>query len=595
MADVVHEIKARLNIEDLVGQYVQLKKAGRNYKGLCPFHSEKTPSFVVSPDKQIAYCFGCHKGGDLFKFLEELEGVDFPAAVKILAEKAGVKLEKTTFSKYEKNKGEKQKLIDAHEATKKFYVEQLWETKKGAKVLKYIQKRGLSDETIKDFEIGFSPDSFSETHEFLLKNKFEKADLITGGLVSRKDTTANKIYDRFRSRLMFPIHDALGRAVGFGGRALKTDDEPKYLNSAETPIYHKSTVLFGFAKAKQYIKKANEVVLVEGYMDLLMSYQAGIKNVVAVSGTALTSNHLKILKRIASKLVFAFDSDGAGMQAAKRAFLLADKVGMQTYMVDLQGKKDPADFILENSDAWADLIKVSKPFMEIFLDSISAGNDIKTIEGKKDFLDEALPYLSVISSSVEKDFYLRYAASLLMVNPQVMYQELKHFSETSRPDNEYNEDESQTAFRNFSVSDHLLALLLAFPSCFNILKDELKEDAFEGGLSSIYKEFLSQYNSQRASDDLSFDCDQLTGEEREKAMLLILFGEEKNAYLSGEKLIEEARKLFDRLKKTRNVDEENAIIQQIKEAQKNADKELINELNLKLMDLISKRSASKNT
>jgi len=585
MADAVSEIKSRLNIEDVVAQYVQLKRAGRNFKGLCPFHSEKTPSFVVSPDKQIAYCFGCHKGGDIFKFFEEVEGVDFPNAVRILADRAGVKLEKSTFARHQVNKDEKQKLIDAHEAVTAFYVDKLWNSKEGKKVVNYLHKRGLNDETIREFQLGFAPDSFDETYTMLLKDGFDKQTLINGGLVSHKDVSANKIYDRFRSRLMFPIRDSLGRTVGFGGRAVKKGDDPKYLNSAETLIYHKSDVLFGFDKSKKFIKQQETAVLVEGYMDVLMSFQAGVKNVVAVSGTAFTEGHLKILQRIANKVIFAFDTDDAGIEAAKRAFLLADRLGMQSCIVNLQDNKDPADFVLEDSAAWCEEVVKAGAFMQFFLNRVAKNHDVKSINGKKDFLHEVLPYLSVVSSSVERDFYIRAAAALLYVDPKLMYDELKKYEKSLRTwqsnDDKY---ENESYENNFSIEEHLLALLLAFPKCFETIEEFLKDYSFNGVLDAIYKEFLSQYNAQRAESEINFSCDKLGEDLVPKATLLLLFGEEKNAYLGERGLVQEAKKLVDTLFKEKYVDKRGDLIRQIKIAETNGDRGALNSLMEKLVN-----------
>ena len=241
MNNAIDEIKAKLSIEELVGQYVQLKKVGRSLKGLCPFHQEKTPSFIVSPDKGIAYCFGCNKGGDVFRFIQEVEGVDFNDALKILAERTGVKLEEYKVEKAVP-KGQKELLMEIYEKVAGFYEKKLWDSAEGKKVLEYLHKRGLNDESIKLFRLGFAPDSFDETYTWLLRNGFDKRELVMSGMAMTKETTLEKIYDRFRGRLMFPIFDSLGRVVAFGGRALIKDQEPKYLNSSESAVYHKKLV-----------------------------------------------------------------------------------------------------------------------------------------------------------------------------------------------------------------------------------------------------------------------------------------------------------------------------------------------------------------
>lgn len=589
MSDFVEEIKSRLSIEELVSQYVQLKRAGRNFKGLCPFHSEKTPSFVVSPDKGIAYCFGCHKGGDIFRFVQEVENLDFPGAVRLLADKTGVKLEDNFSKKMVQNKAENEELFKANQQACNFFVERLWNTEAGKKVLNYIQKRGLNDETIKAFQLGFAPDSFEETTNALLRERYDNKTLLDAGLVSVKDTASQHVYDRFRARLMFPVLDTVGRVVAFGGRALKAGDEPKYLNTSDTRIYHKGSVLYGFFQNKKDIKKCGTALIVEGYMDFLMSWQEGVKNVVAVSGTALTDRHIKMLKGVCDKLVFAFDSDKAGMEAAKRSFLMVDKQGMQVYMLDLGAYKDPAEFALANPGQLKAKLESTKPFMEVFIEKSVQKYDLLSMEGKKDFLHEVVPFLLNLNSSVEKDFYVRACAQHLQVPAEVMYEELKNFKKNSH---EYFDKEVAGTRKNdisLSTEEHFLALVLAFPQVASQFGDILLKLEFSGLFEDIYKAFLSQYNADRLKGEWVFDYQYLDEESRQKAMFLMLFGEEENAYLGDHGLKLQMELLLERMKLETHNKQRKTLELAIREAQQKGDKEQMQTLMMQMRDLISKQ------
>ena len=386
MSDPVQEIKDRLSIEDLVGQYVQLKKVGRNLKGLCPFHAEKTPSFIVSPEKQIAYCFGCNKGGDVFTFIQEVEGVDFNDALKLLAERAGVQFESHSV-KPQVTGRQKEQMFHMYELTTSFYEKNLFETSDGEKVLKYLSSRGLTDQTIRQFRIGYAPDSFEQTYKYLIGKGFNKQTIVSGGLGITKETTVEKIYDRFRGRLMFPVLDNLGRVVAFGGRALSKDQEPKYLNSPESVIYHKSNILYGFYGAKQKIKEKSEVVIVEGYFDVIASLQAGLINTVAPCGTALASKQLRLLKPFADTVVLAFDMDTAGQEAAKRSYEIAQEFEFNIKVAIMPEGKDPAEYAKQHGTELLNVISKALPYSDyIYRRTMEAyGTDTPAAKKKDSF------------------------------------------------------------------------------------------------------------------------------------------------------------------------------------------------------------------
>jgi len=344
MSSTVEQIKERLDIADVIGSYLKLDSAGSNLKARCPFHNEKTPSFFVSPSRQTYHCFGCDRGGDILSFVQEIEGQDFPGALKILAERAGVEIKRESSAV----KSDKDKLFAVLEEATSFFESNLKEQKE---VIEYLKKRGLKGETAKRFNVGYAPSGWSNLYEMLKKKGYPDVIMDKAGLIIKGE---KGYYDRFRSRIMFPITDVSGRVVGFSGRIFGAENEKtaKYVNSPETELYNKSKILYGFDKAKFAIRKKGFCILVEGQMDLLMSHQAGLQNTVAVSGTAFTEEHLKIINRLTDSLIIAFDSDDAGIDASKRGVDTALSIGMDVKIVALPKGLDPADLILKEKQKW---------------------------------------------------------------------------------------------------------------------------------------------------------------------------------------------------------------------------------------------------
>jgi len=474
--DKVEEIKNKLAIEDIVADYIQIKKAGKNFKALCPFHNEKTPSFVISPDKGLAYCFGCHKGGDIFEFVQEIEGIDFFSALKILANKAGVDLEEGKFSKnYEKIKTEKTTLLDIQDKVKNFYKENL-SSKEGQKALAYLKDRGLTDATIKSFSIGFALDGFEHTLNFLKKSYQDENILIRSGIIAKNSN--GKIYDKFRNRIVFPICNSQGVFIAFTGRVLD-DSEPKYLNSPDSPVFHKGRVLFGLHKSKVEIKKKNYAIIVEGQMDVLMSNQAGVNNIVASSGTALTEDHLNILKRLTNNLVLSLDTDKAGIEASFRAIELALRKEMYIEMIDLE-KKDPADVIKDNPDEWVLAVKNKKYFLDFLLDLSKERADLSNTKIKKEILSKLLRLVNACQSQVELADMIRKLSLFFKVTELAIKDECLRLSKKDKSISNRNE-EVKVKSRKFSRYDFLLAFVLAYPEIaknfnkeLNLMNSEMK-------------------------------------------------------------------------------------------------------------------------
>ena len=569
MSDARDEIKSRLSIEDLVSQYVQLKKIGQNLKGLCPFHAEKTPSFVVSPQKGIAYCFGCHKGGDVFQFIREVEGVDFVDALKILAERTGVELKKYALQS-PIDKDEKEQLLRVHETVAAFYEWQLWNSENGAKVLEYLRRRGLNDETIKLFRLGFSPDDYEATFKMLLKEGFSRKLLVASGLALSRETTLDSIHDRFRGRLMFPITDSLGRIVAFGGRALAHEQDPKYLNSPETAIYHKSNILYGFSWTKASIKTQKSAVLVEGYMDMIAAYQAGITNVAAVSGTALTSQQLRLLKPFSAQLCLAFDMDLAGQEAAKRAFELAQEFDFEVKILELPEGKDIAEFCQHSPADLSLIIQKAERYGDYLykrLISIHGADDFSARPSKSEantalrqedaslklkILQDFSPFLHTLKSPLAKDEYVRILARDFRVTEKQLYDELKNFKlPVTHPArlhvglSESNEP-SAAKSKKFQAEELLIAFILEYPRIGLLLKDKISSDYFAGDMKDIYKQFSDQYNGLGVWD-VDLLRASLPYELAQKITLVSLYISEFYGEIGEEAVEREMKLLLDKL------------------------------------------------
>lgn len=393
-------IKEKIDIVDFIKTYIDVKPAGRNFKARCPFHQENTPSFMVSRERQTWHCFGsCGTGGDIFKFLMEYENIEFYEALKILAEKAGIELKTLTPNEHRQFGV----LYEICDVTKNFYVENF---KKFPVAHTYLSGRGLKDETIKEFEIGFAPNDFDPTSRHLLGLGFKIDDIVRAGISFK--TEAGRYGDRFRGRIMFPIHDHFGKVVGFTGRILPELDSGetgKYINSPETPIFNKSKVLYGFWATKRNIREAKTAFLVEGQMDFLMAYQSGVKNVIATSGTALTPEHLKVLKPIAEKIVMAYDNDTAGLNAIERAIDLIGSNDFNAAVFNLGEYKDPADAVLADPEFLKRQLEQARSVLEHYMDRYLSGEMPR--ETKKVNVRKILDRVGKLWSKVDQSEWLR--------------------------------------------------------------------------------------------------------------------------------------------------------------------------------------------
>ncbi|MFC1615040.1 DNA primase [Patescibacteria group bacterium] len=430
MSSTTEKIKEHLDIVDVVGAYIKLEKAGINFKACCPFHNEKTPSFFVSPTRGTYHCFGCSKGGDIFSFVEEMEGVDFKGALKILAERAGIQLEYQDPGKQK----EKDRLYDVLESITHFYQINLT---KNTDALSYLYERGLKPETLKSFRIGFAQDSWEDCYTFLKSKGYSDSEIERAGMAVKKQSgngSGRDYYDRFRSRIMFPISDNAGRVVAFSGRIFgKEDDQTgKYVNSPETELFHKSNILFGYDIAKSEIRKENTCVLVEGQMDMIMAYQAGTNNTVAVSGTAFTDTHANLINRIADTLILAFDSDSAGLVATHRAALSALRTGLDVKVVALQEGKDPADVIVEDLSLWEDALSKSVHVVNFYLNILEKQfTDTRTF--KLEAAKQILPLIREISSKIDQAHFISELANRVGTSQDIIESELQKIPKQDAP------------------------------------------------------------------------------------------------------------------------------------------------------------------
>lgn len=462
--DPVVDIKARLPIETLVGQYCHLQKKGRGFVCLCPFHKDTHPSLIVSPDKGIAYCFACQKGGDIFSFYQAIEGVDFREAIKDLGEKVGVDVLVDKGTRFPKD--EKEEIRRCLDASVLFFRRAL---ECAPDIQAYLRSRGVAQEEDAQFELGFAPDGGRALYEHLLKSGFSRTTIKNAGLAMQRDLKDEDMRDTFRYRVMFPIHDGSGRIIGFGGRAMR-DNDPKYINSPESPLYRKSSTLFNLHRAKEYIREKREVILVEGYFDALAVSRAGFGNVIAQCGTALTEEHVRIIKRYADTVSLLLDQDTAGRKSAERAFMLLCPEGIAVHSIILP-KKDPADLAQEDVSALQTiLLEGARPYLSVVLDELPKENLQRDVAQKHRALVHIAPLLCSVPSAVEREHYIVQFASILGTTDTAVHADIENAMTTSFPS---PSDNLSSAPKEgvFSTLEITLGLFCLYPQHRSLLSD----------------------------------------------------------------------------------------------------------------------------
>ncbi|MGB9883044.1 MAG: DNA primase [Microgenomates group bacterium] len=413
MDNQIEEIKRKIDIVDFIGSFINLKKTGRNYKAICPFHQEKTPSFIVSPERQIWHCFGaCSEGGDIFKFLMKWENITFVEALKELAKKAGVALKKIDFQ--DKVWQKRERYFSMNFFAAEFFHYLLTKNRFGEKALLYLKSRGIKDSTIKLFQLGYAPVSWDSLKNFLKSKKFAEEEMLENGLLIKGEK--GNFYDRFRGRLIFPLKDSRGNIVGFSGRILdESKKEAKYVNSPETPIYHKRETLFGIHLAKDSIKTEKNVFIVEGEFDMITPYQNGFSNFVAIKGTALTNEQLLLLKRYTEKITLVLDADSAGEQSTLRAIDEAERLDLEIEIVRLSKGKDPDEAVRSDLKAFKEDLKKSLPIYDFLIETAQKKYPEETSFAKKKIADEVLPFIERILNPIVRSYYVKKIAKILAV------------------------------------------------------------------------------------------------------------------------------------------------------------------------------------
>jgi len=587
MDSIIDEIKNRLDIVEVISSYIKLEKVGANYRALCPFHSEKKPSFFVSPARQIWHCFGaCNEGGDIFKFVMKIEGVEFGDALRILAKRAGVELKPRDPVLQTARK----RLYDICEIAAKFFEKQLSSTKKGSKVKEYLHKRGIKDESIYEWRLGYAPDFKDALSKFLKSRGFKEEEIIKAGLAIRKDEGG--IYDRFRSRIIFPIFDLNSQVIGFGGRIFGKEDEvAKYMNIPNTLLYDKSKVLYGLNKSKMFIRQEDNCVLVEGYIDAIMSYQAGVKNVVAVSGTALTPFHLKILKRYTNNLTTSFDMDVAGNSATKRGINLAQKEEFNIRVVIMPKGLDPADIILQHPEDWKNLVKSAKTIMEFYFESAFSSHDASTAEGKKEISNILIPVIANIPNKIEQSHWIGELSKKLGVSEQSIEEEIKRQAKKIEKESFLQEESSESSAdekseyesksRREKIEQRIFLIIFTFPEFLETIQDSYKNlfspkgTALCDNLIKEKDEFLKEPEKLKVSSDIQGYFDYLwLKKEIEQETLKDKKENEK-----------ELKELLNELKKMTLRDELESISQEIKKLEGEGNKEEVQKLIQKFNEL----------
>lgn len=577
MNDAREEIKSRISIEDLAGEYLELKRTGRNFKALSPWTNERTPSFIVSPDKQIWHDFSSGKGGDIFGFIMEVEGMNFREALEFLARKAGVEIETFNSKRSKEIAEKKERLRKILQISSNFYQHMLIRDKKA---LNYVfKKRKLSKEIVQDFKVGYAPNGQKILTNFLLKKGFSLNDIRDAGLLNRFGG------DIFRNRMVITLKDASGEPVGFTGRII--DDEPnapKYLNTPQTLLYDKSSNIFGLSQAKNEIRKTGFAVVVEGNMDVISSHQVDVRNVVATAGTAMTVNHLKALSRFSNDIRLCFDSDQAGINATERAISLGQQAGVELSIITLDQSagqaKDPDELIQKDIELWRKSIANPQPAMEWIFDQYQKRLDISTAKGKKDFSTIALKLVENLNDPVEKDFYINEISKRIGVSKATLLNKIGEEKKPKKTKKRVKIEKTDKKFvDDFLYEDDLLALAIKEPRLAKMLSD-LKENSLHGEQRNKILEILKSEDMELLK---SFD---------EYVKILLLKADERLGNIK-ESATDEMKRLIQKVK-TENLRTQKENLQaELENAEIQGDENLKTKILSKIIELNKELNSGK--
>ncbi|MDP3013569.1 MAG: DNA primase [Candidatus Subteraquimicrobiales bacterium] len=573
--DNVDEVKKRTDIVDLISQYLQLKKAGINHSALCPFHSEKTPSFMVSPERQSFKCFGCGTSGDVITFFMEMEGFSFPEALKILGERVGVQVQLRPKEELDREKTRRDVIFNINLLAAKFFKATLW-SKEGKAALNYLAKRGLSRKTIEKLKIGYAPDGYS-LEKYFAKYKFSSTDISYAGHP-----------ERFRYRIMFPIFSSLGQIVGFSGRILEevlpkgVPDYPKYLNTPETPVFRKSQAVYGINFAKEAIRKNKRAIVVEGQMDVAMSHEAGVEEAVASSGTALTRDHLKVLSRLCPNIIFSFDEDEAGQKAAHAAVKLALEMGLDIKLTTIEGFKDVGELVLADKSKWPEVISRALPPVEYLIEKNKrklAGKQM-TAQDKKVLAKEALEYIARFQDEIERSHYISYLAKSVGV-PTISVEKALSGVKLGKSQ---TENTVPAGDQENLLTIKFLSFLYFYPEVAKGIHLSSDLDLKDESLNKVYSELLKCYDAKsevekklkRTKENLPHDI--LTSLEAEAILW------DKNLQENRDEAIAEFIANKHRFSREKNETLKADFAQKIAEAESAGDMEKVKELMIKLQE-----------
>ena len=579
--DAVEDIKSRLAIEDVVGEYVELRRAGRNFRGLSPFNSERTPSFMVSPEKQIWHDFSSGKGGNMFGFVMEMEGVDFVGAMEILARKAGVDL-----GLYQKGDGKarqnKDKAGEVLELATKYYQQTLL---KNNEALNYVlKKRHFNRQTLTDFRLGYAPNSGSALVDFLRRRKFDENSMKLAGLTAQR---YNGIGDMFRGRIMIPLMDQQGSPIGFTARILNDDPKaPKYINTPQTVLYDKSRHVFGLHLAKDAIRRAGFAVIVEGNLDVIASHQAGYINVVATAGTAMTAYHLKAIQRFTSDIRLSFDQDRAGIAAAERTINVAQGIGVQLSIITVKGAKDPDELIQKDPSSWDKAIHEPQYAMDWLMERYQQVYDITTAHGKRAFSDVLLQTVSRLEDSVEQDHYLLELARLSEVGEAAMRSKLKTIKGGGKLPVRRSRLQSveHVGTDPYMFQDQLLCLLVAYPSTRRLLETDTGRLVFNTPERQRVYEYVETNPHTSLNEVIPEDLKDV----EDYVKILVFKAEELyNSFDSNERL-RELRDLIHKLTLKYQKEQKQELTEAIRTAEKAGDEKHVDELLGEFNNLLKK-------
>ena len=580
MQDAKEEVRARLNIEDVVGEYVQLKRAGRNYKGLSPFSGEKTPSFFVSPDKNIWHDFSSNKGGDIFSFVMEVEGMDFRQALEHLARKAGVELADFESATAKKRAVRKKRALEINALAARYYQQSLLHNRRAMEYVFAVRK--LDKQVVQDFQIGYAPDTGHALVTALTKKGFSKHDLENAGVVNRFGG------DMFRGRMMVPLMDSAGNVIGFTGRIIgDIPNAPKYLNTAQSILYDKGRHIFGLSQAKEAIRTNGYVVVVEGNLDVVSSHQAGVKQVVATAGTAMTDSHLRVLKRLTGDVRLSYDGDKAGIAATERAIALAAQIGLELTIISMpDGAKDPDELIKQNPALWQQAIDTATPAVEWVLRQYATRVDVATAAGKRAFTTAGLAVVRLLNDPVEQEFYEKKIAEMVGSSLESVREKMAQKKQSKvalKPVKQTNEPANMA----YIYEDDVLALAAIDAACREQLSG-VETTWFHGEERQVLAKYCKNHNNIPLKTDVK---------ELQKidtyVKIVLLRAEERYATFDSNERYYEAARLVRQMTHEHNKKRKLQLVMELREAETNGDEPKANDLREQLNVLIKETTSGK--